>query len=84
MDKKNIYGFSIDIKKLINEGKLAEAESKITQAKLSKEETNFLFMCLSTNGYDPETDRFLLFESDNSAFLKLVNTVKSSLVSRKK
>ena len=70
--------------KLISEGKLSEAESKIAQAKLSKEETDFLFKCLSTDGYNAETDSFLLLESDNSAFLNLVNTVQQNLAKSKK
>jgi hypothetical protein len=84
MDKKKIYLFSLELKKLINENKLSEVEIKITQSNLSKEEMDFLFMCLEANGYDPETDRFLLYESDNSEFLKLVSLVQSNISNNKK
>ena len=84
MDKRKLHLFSIELKKLINENKLSEVEKKITQSDLSKAETDFLFMCLSSSRYNPETDSFSLFESDNSAFLKLLNVVQSNLSSDKK
>lgn len=84
LDKRRLYIFSLELKKLINKGKLSEAKEKIKESNLSKEEIGFLFMCLNADGYDPETDRFLAYESDNSAFLNLVRVVKSTLQDDKK
>ena len=83
MSKKEIYDFSLGVKKLIADQKMAIVEKKIKDANLSQEELEFLFMCLRTEGYDPKTDRFLVFESDNSAFLQLVNLVQSNIKDKK-
>lgn len=83
MDKIKLYAFSLEIKKLISDMKIDEAESKIEEEHLSQAELDFLFMCLQSNGYDPQTDKFTFFESDNAAFLKLVNLVQSKVSDRK-
>ncbi|MCM1118504.1 MAG: hypothetical protein NC543_04000 [bacterium] len=83
MNKKKLYIFSIEIKKLIGNSHLSDAINKINQAKLSQEELDFLFMCLHSEGYDVETDSFYICESDNSAFLSLVNLVQSKVSSKK-
>lgn len=83
MSKKEIYEFSLGVKKLIADQNMAIVEKKIKDANLSQEELEFLFMCLRTEGYDPKTDRFLVFESDNSAFLQLVNLVQSNIKDKK-
>lgn len=83
MSKKEIYEFSLGVKKLIADQNMAIVEKKIKDANLSQEELEFLFMCLRKEGYDPKTDRFLVFESDNSAFLQLVNLVQSNIKDKK-
>ena len=77
MDKKQLYSFSLKIRDLLNQQNTAEAERLLQQAELSKEEINFVEMCLRSQGYDPATGSFIHCESDNSEFLKLVNTVIS-------
>ena len=52
MNKKKLYMFSTEIKKLIESSHLSDAVSKINQANLSQEELDFLFMCLYRNRYD--------------------------------
>ncbi|ADL50573.1 hypothetical protein Clocel_0803 [Clostridium cellulovorans 743B] len=84
MNKEKIYLFSLELKKLLNDNKTSEVEKIIIEESLSEEEMNFLFMCLEANGYDPKTDMFLLFESDNSEFLKLVNLVQNNVSSKQK
>lgn len=79
MNKKNLYLFSLEIKKLINSKEIVDAEKMLLQAKLSQEEIEFIEKCLCTNGYDPKSDKFLLCESDNSAFLKLVSAVMNKV-----
>lgn len=79
MDKERLYIFSIKVRKLIENQNLSGAIDKIKEENLSEDELNFLFMCLHTNGYDSKTDSFMLFESDNSAFLRLVNLVQSKV-----
>ncbi|WMJ77796.1 MULTISPECIES: hypothetical protein [unclassified Sedimentibacter] len=83
MNKNKLYKFSLEIKQLLNNQNTSEAERKIKEADLTQEELDFLFMCLHSDGYDPKTDRFLLFESDNSAFLQLVNLVQSRIKDKK-
>ena len=82
MDKKQLYSFSLQIRDLLNKQNITEAERMLLQAELSQEETDFVEMCLQCQGYDPATDRFVLCESDNSAFLKLVNVVISKTTKR--
>lgn len=79
MNKKTLYIFSIELRKLLEKQHLSEAIDKITQENLSQDELDFLFMCLHSDGYDLESDRFILCESDNSAFLNLVNLVQSKV-----
>ena len=83
MDKNALYKFSLELRKGLESGNTGEVERKINLANLTKEELDFVFMCLHSNGYDPKTDRFLLCESDNSAFLKLVNLVQSKASAKK-
>lgn len=83
MNKNKLYKFSLEIKQLLNNQNTSEAERKIKEADLTQEELDFLFMCLHSDGYDPKTDRFFLFESDNSAFLQLVNLVRSRIKDKK-
>lgn len=83
MDKRKLYSFSLELRQLLNEGKIEETEKKLKQAALEQNELDFIFMCLHSNGYDPTTDSFVLFESDNSAFLSLVNLVQVKLSSKK-
>ena len=52
---------------------------KINHENLSREELEFLFVCLHTDGYDETTDSFILCESDNTAFLALVNIVETKV-----
>lgn len=83
MDKVRLYKFSIELKKLLSDGSVQETERKLKEAGLNNNEINFVFQCLRSNGYDPITDQFILFESDNSAFLNLVSIVQSKLSSKK-
>jgi len=83
MNKEKLYIFSTEIKNLIGNSHLSDAINKINQANLSQEELDFLFMCLHSEGYDVETDSFSICESDNSAFLSLVNLVQSKVSSKK-
>jgi hypothetical protein len=83
MNKKKLYMFSTEIKKLIESSHLSDAVSKINQANLSQEELDFLFMCLHSNGYDVESGKFFICDSDNSAFLKLVASVQSRVSAKK-
>lgn len=83
MNKKQLYSFSLEIKELINKQEITEAEKRLQQAALSQEEFDFVEMCLTSDGYDPTTDSFILCESDNSAFLKLVNVVISKTSKKK-
>lgn len=83
MNKKQLYSFSLEIKELINKQDITEAEKRLQQAVLSQEEFDFVEMCLHSEGYDPITDSFILCESDNSAFLNLVNVVMSKASKKK-
>lgn len=83
MNKKQLYSFSLEIKELINKQNITEAEKRLQQAVFSQEEFDFVEMCLRSEGYDPATDSFILCESDNSAFLKLVNVVISKASKKK-
>lgn len=84
MNKEKIHLFSLELRKLLNENKTSEVEKRIIEENLSQEEMNFLFMCLETSGYDPKTGMFLILESDNSEFLKLVNLVQKNVSSKNK
>lgn len=79
MDRRRIGIFSNELRMLLNSQKIAEVINRINQANLSQQELNFLFECLHTDGYDEITDSFILCESDNSAFLVLVNMVESQI-----
>ncbi len=79
MDKRRIGIFSNELRILLNNQKIAEVVNRINQANLSQQELDFLFECLHTDGYDEMTDSFILCESDNSAFLALVNMVESKV-----
>lgn len=79
MDRKKIGVFSNELRLLLNTGKYAEVINRINRANLSQQELDFLFECLHTDGYDVNTDSFILCESDNSAFLSLVNLVESKV-----
>ena len=79
MNKRKIGIFSNDLRMLLNNQKIAEVINRINQANLSQQELDFLFACLHTDGYDETTDSFILCESDNSAFLSLVNMIESKL-----
>lgn len=83
MDKIKLNQFSLLIRELLNKGNTTDAQRKIEEANFNKEELDFIFKCLHTNGYDPETDSFYLCESDNSAFLNLVNVVQSKTTVKK-
>ena len=83
MDKKQLYSFSLEIRDLLNKQNITEAERILQQAELSQKEIDFVEMCLHSQGYDPATDSFILCESDNSAFLKLVNIVISKTTKKK-
>jgi hypothetical protein len=79
MDRRKIGIFSNELRLLINTKRLPEVINRINQANLSQQEMNFLFECLHSDGYDESTDSFILCESDNSAFLALVNMVESTV-----
>lgn len=79
MDKRRIGIFSNELRILLNSQKIAEVINRINQANLSQQELDFLFECLHADGYDETTDSFILCESDNSAFLSLVNMVESKV-----
>ncbi len=79
MDKRRIAIFSNELRRLLNSQRMAEVINRINQANLSQQELEFLFECLHTGGYDETTDSFILCESDNSAFLSLVNMVESKV-----
>lgn len=83
MDKKQLYSFSLEIRNLLNKQNTTEAERILQQEELSQEEIDFVEECLHSQGYDPTTDSFILCESDNSAFLKLVNIVISKTTKKK-
>lgn len=83
MNKKQLYSFSLEIRELLNKQNIAEATRVLQQAELSQAEMDFVKMCLHSQGYDPATDSFILCESDNSAFLKLVNVVISKTTTKK-
>ncbi len=79
MNRKRIGIFSNELRLLLNTGKYAEVINRINRANLSQQELDFLFECLHTDGYDETTDSFILCESDNSAFLALVNMVERKI-----
>lgn len=83
MNKKQLYSLSLEIKELINKQNMDEAKKRLQQAVLSQEELDFVEMCLRSDGYDPNTDSFLLCESDNSEFLKLLNVVINRTTKKK-
>lgn len=83
MNKKELYIFSNEIKRLIGNNHLPDAINKINQKNLSHEELDFLFMCLRSNGYDVKSGKFFICDSDNSAFLKLVDLVQSRVSLKK-
>lgn len=76
MDRKRIGIFSNELRLLLKTEQFAEVINRINSADLSQQELDFLFECLHTDGYDETTDSFILCESDNSAFLALVNMVE--------
>lgn len=79
MNRTKIGVFSNELRLLLNTGKYAEVINRINRANLSQQELDFLFECLHTDGYDETTDSFILCESDNSAFLALVNMVERKM-----
>ena len=83
MDKVKLYEFSNEIKELLKSEHILKAEQQILDANLTEEEYDFVFLCLHFNGYDPKTDKFIIYESDNSAFLKLVNLVQNKTKDKK-
>lgn len=82
MDRRRIAIFSNELRRLLNSQRMAEVINRINQANLSQQELEFLFECLHTGDYDETTDSFILCESDNSAFLSLVNMVESKVNKR--
>ena len=80
--KFDLHIFSNELRRLLNSQRMAEVINRINQANLSQQELEFLFECLHTDGYDETTDSFILCESDNSAFLSLVNMVESKVNKR--
>ncbi len=83
INKKQVNELSQEIRGLINNGFKESAEQKIKSANLTTEEMNFLHKCLQADGYDPNTDMFILYESDNSAFLDLVKQVMDNVKKNK-
>lgn len=79
-NKIKISDFSDDIRDLINNDRLKEAVQKIGRKCYTNEERDFLYKCLSSDGYCEEKskenkDLFFSNESDNSEYLKLLNLV---------
>jgi len=83
MNKKQLYLFSLEVRKLLNNQNTDEAVKMLLQANLSQEEVDFVEKCLLSDGYDLATDSFMLLESDNSEFLKLVNIMISKTTKKK-
>lgn len=79
MDKRSLSVFAEELRKEIKKGNLNNAVEMIGRKNLSDEELEFVLMCLRMNGYDAKAGRFLLLESDNSAFLKLVSDVEKAI-----
>lgn len=79
MNKEQIFQLSLKIKELIKGNRIDEASEKIRAEELSNEEMDFLFMCLQFGHYNPRTGQFLMLESDNAEFIKLVNMVRKKV-----
>lgn len=83
MNKKQLYLFSLEIKQLINEKQLVEAEKVLGNTQLEQEEFDFVEECLRSYGYDHSTDTFSIAHGDNSEFLKLVAIVMVTVKNKK-
>ena len=79
MDKIKLSKLAELIRKEINGRNLDIAVEMIEKESLSNDELDFVLKCLRTDGYDVNTGKFLLLESDNSAFLKLVESVEKTV-----
>jgi len=77
MDKIALGEFSEEIRALLKSGDIDGVAHKMRQIDLSVEAEEFVFRCLDTNGYNPNTGLFRICESDNSEFLKLVELLKN-------
>jgi len=82
MNKLELNTLSLEIRALLNKRDIINADQKLRQANLSAEAKAFVFKCLSTDGYNPQTGRFKFCESDNSEFLKLVAALQNKSSSK--
>lgn len=55
---------------------------RLKGANLTKEQSNFVWAYFAANGYDRRTGNFLVCDSDNSEFLKVVAMVQAKVGSK--
>lgn len=79
MDKRYLASVAEEVRHIIWQGDTEKAVQAIITKDLVNEERDFIFMCLKTGGYDEKTGKFHILEGDNSAFLKLVNSVQEKV-----
>ena len=84
METMSLEDFEEYIRSLLKDGDIEKAVREIQNAGLNEDELNQLFMWLHTDGYDAKTGRWKLLESNNAAFLNLVNQVRAKLEEGKK
>ena len=62
-----------------SEENIEEVVKRLSNAVLTAEQEDFVWQYFRANGYDKRTGMFMLCESDNSAFLKVVAQVKAKV-----
>ena len=76
-----VVDFAKEIKEQLqsdcSEHNIAKIAKRIIDCVLTPEQEGFIWQYLRCNGYDRKTGMFMLCESDNSAFLKVVAMVKA-------
>jgi hypothetical protein len=77
MDKIKLHTFSLSIRELLKNESIDEAQQKIKEKGFNGQELEFIFMCLRRPSYNPKTGLYLVNNTDNSAFLSLVNIIQS-------
>ena len=78
-----VVDFAKELKVQLNsdwrEDNVAEVAERISDAALTAEQRSFIWNYLQSNGYDRRKGLFIICQSDNSAFLKVVAMVKDKV-----
>lgn len=76
MDNALMVKISEEIRGILKKDGISSAANRIANYDLTEDELITLFGYLHTEGYDKKTRGMLLFESDNSEYLKLVTQLQ--------